>query len=113
MTPESGHNAWSFAGQCATRPLGNHASADIRSLLDVSFQRVSQILSNQRKVTAIDPEAQTLTAITPDGRQLHMGADDIGADRLGYGYAITGHHAQGATVEVAHVLDDGGGRELA
>ena len=61
----------------------------------------------------IDPEAQTLTAITPDGRQLHMGADDIGADRLGYGYAITAHRAQGATVEVAHVLDDGGGRELA
>jgi hypothetical protein len=44
---------------------------------------------------------------------LHMGAEDIGADRLGYGYAITGHRAQGATVEVAHVLDDGGGRELA
>ena len=42
-----------------------------------------------------------------------MGAEDIGADRLGYGYAITGHRAQGATVEVAHVLDDGGGRELA
>ena len=42
-----------------------------------------------------------------------MGADDIGADRLGYGYAITAHRAQGATVEVAHVLDDGGGRELA
>jgi conjugative relaxase-like TrwC/TraI family protein len=71
------------------------------------------VTSQAARVTAIDPEAQTLTAITPDGRQLHMGADDIGADRLGYGYAITGHRAQGATVEVAHVLDDGGGRELA
>jgi len=42
-----------------------------------------------------------------------MGVDDIGADRLAYGYAITAHRAQGTTVEVAHVLDDGGGRELA
>jgi hypothetical protein len=42
-----------------------------------------------------------------------MGLDDIGADRLAYGYAITAHRAQGTTVEVAHVLDDGGGRELA
>ena len=71
------------------------------------------VTSQAAQVTAVDPEAQTLTAITPDGRQLHMGADDIGADRLGYGYAITGHRSQGTTVEVAHVLDDGGGRELA
>jgi len=42
-----------------------------------------------------------------------MGLDDIGADRLAYGYAITAHRAQAATIEVAHVLDDGGGRELA
>ena len=42
-----------------------------------------------------------------------MGAEEIGADRLGHGYAITAHRSQGATVDVAHVLDDGGGRELA
>ena len=42
-----------------------------------------------------------------------MGPDDIGAERLGYGYAITAHRSQGSTVDVAHVLDDGGGRELA
>ena len=71
------------------------------------------VTSQAAWVTAVDPEAQTLTAITPDGRRLLMSADDIGADRLGYGYAITAHRAQGTTVEVAHVLDDGGGRELA
>ena len=71
------------------------------------------VTSQAARVTAVDPEAQTLTAITPDGRQLQMGLDDIGADRLAYGYAITAHRAQGTTVEVAHVLDDGGGRELA
>ena len=42
-----------------------------------------------------------------------MGPDDIGAERLGHGYAITAHRSQGSTVDVAHVLDDGGGRELA
>jgi hypothetical protein len=42
-----------------------------------------------------------------------MGADDISAERLGYSYAITAHRSQGSTVDVAHVLDDGGGRELA
>jgi hypothetical protein len=71
------------------------------------------VTSQAARVTAVDPEAQTLTAITLDGRQLQMGLDDIGADRLAYGYAITAHRAQGTTVEVAHVLDDGGGRELA
>ena len=42
-----------------------------------------------------------------------MGPDDISAERLGHGYAITAHRSQGSTVDVAHVLDDGGGRELA
>lgn len=42
-----------------------------------------------------------------------MGPDDIGGDRLAYGYAITAHRAQGTTVDSAHVLNDGGGRELA
>jgi len=71
------------------------------------------VTSQAAQVTTVDPEAQTLTAITPDGRRLHMGAEDLASDRLGYGYAITGHRAQGTTVEVAHVIDDGGGRELA
>ena len=71
------------------------------------------VTSQAARVTAVDPEAQTITAVTPDGRQLQMGLEDIGADRLTHGYAITAHRAQGTTVEVAHVLDDGGGRELA
>ncbi len=71
------------------------------------------VTSQAARVTAVDSEAETLTAITPDGRELYMRGEDLGADRLGYGYAITAHRAQGTTVEVAHVLDDGGGRELA
>ena len=71
------------------------------------------VTSETARVTAVNPEAQTITAVTPDGRTLHMGPDDIGAERLGYSRAITAHRSQGATVDVAHVLDDGGGRELA
>jgi conjugative relaxase-like TrwC/TraI family protein len=71
------------------------------------------VTSETARVTAVNPEAQTITAVTRDGRTLHIGPHDIGADRLGYSHAITCHRAQGATVDVAHVLNDGGGRELA
>ncbi|MGO9962992.1 MAG: relaxase domain-containing protein [Acidimicrobiales bacterium] len=76
-------------------------------------QKGTWVTSQAARVTAVDPEAQTLTAVTSDGRQLLMGPDEISADGLAHGYAITAHRAQGTTVEVAHVLDDGGGRELA
>ena len=42
-----------------------------------------------------------------------MGSDHIGADKLGYGFAMTAHRSQGATVGVTHALADGGGREPA
>ncbi len=71
------------------------------------------VTSEPARVTNVDPDAQTLTAVTPDGRELRMGTGEIGADRLAHGYAITAHRSQGATVDAAHVLDDGGGRELA
>jgi hypothetical protein len=38
---------------------------------------------------------------------------EIGADRLALAYAVTVHRSQGSTVERAHALEDGGGRELA
>jgi hypothetical protein len=71
------------------------------------------VTSEPARVTAVDPDAQSLTAVTLDGRHLRMGPDEIGADRLAHGYAITAHRSQGATVDAAHLLDDGGGRELA
>jgi hypothetical protein len=49
----------------------------------------------------------------PTGRTLVLDRDATGGDRLGYGYAITAHRSQGATVDTAYVLEDGGGRELA
>jgi hypothetical protein len=69
--------------------------------------------SQRAVVCSVDPVSQSLVALTPEGTALHMGAEDIGADKLAHAYAITAHRSQGATVDVTHVLADGGGRELA
>ena len=69
--------------------------------------------SQPATVTAVDLDHRALTAVTPDGTELHISGEYLGVDRVGYGYAITVHRFQGATVDTAHVLADGGGRELA
>jgi hypothetical protein len=71
------------------------------------------VTSQRAVVTAVDTQARTLTALTPEGTELRMGPEHIGADKLGHAYAVTAHRSQGATVDVTHALEDGGGRELA
>jgi hypothetical protein len=72
----------------------------------------------------VTSETGTLVAVRPDAMALSIRMDDdneicrlegaeIGADRLALGYAVTVHRSQGSTVERAHALEDGGGRELA
>jgi conjugative relaxase-like TrwC/TraI family protein len=69
--------------------------------------------SQTASVVSVDPDSRSLIAETPDGRRLHMEGEHLGSDKLAYGYAITAHRSQGATIDAAHVLGDGGGRELA
>ena len=71
----------------------------------VTFERAT--------VTAFHPRDGSIDALTGDGRHLHLDRDATSGDRLAHAYAVTAHRAQGATVDTAHVLDDGGGRELA
>ena len=71
------------------------------------------VTSQRAVVTAVDTEARTLTAVTPEGTEMHMGPEHTGADKLGHAYAVTAHRCQGSTVDVTHALEDGGGRELA
>jgi conjugative relaxase-like TrwC/TraI family protein len=102
-----------LTGPELTAPGGRSYRAGDRVITLAPGPRGAWVTSQPAQVTAVDPERHCLTAVTPDGHTLHMGPDDIDADRLGYGYAVTAHRAQGATVDVAHVLADGGGRELA
>ena len=72
-----------------------------------------QLVTSQRgRVTAVDPEAGTLTVSIDDGGTHTLGRDETGPDRLAHGYATTVHRSQGATFGSAHLFADGGGREL-
>ncbi|MBW3549018.1 MAG: AAA family ATPase, partial [Actinobacteria bacterium] len=65
-------------------------------------------------VRAVDVARRELVAtMDDDGRTQRLAGVDLDAAHLAHGYALTVHRAQGATVERAHTLEDGGGRELA
>ncbi|MGH9267991.1 MAG: hypothetical protein ACRD0D_07425 [Acidimicrobiales bacterium] len=64
-------------------------------------------------VTVVHPETQTFT-VRMDDHSLHrFSREEMARDRLAHRYALTVHRSQGDTVDVAHRLEDGGGRELA
>ncbi|MGH9266320.1 MAG: ATP-dependent DNA helicase, partial [Acidimicrobiales bacterium] len=63
-------------------------------------------------VLAVDVRHGDMVATMDDGRLQRFADEDLDAVHL-HGYAVTVHRAQGATVARAHVLEDGGGRELA
>ncbi|MCA1601634.1 MAG: AAA family ATPase, partial [Acidobacteria bacterium] len=72
------------------------------------------VTSECGSVFAVDPRrGELLVRMDDDGRLQHFAADGIDAAHLAHGYAVTAHRAQGSTVDRAHVLEDGGGRELA
>ena len=64
-------------------------------------------------VLAVDVGRRELGATMDDGRYQRFAGDDLAADHLAHGYAVTAHRSQGATVRRAQSLEDGGGRELA
>ena len=72
------------------------------------------VTSETGTVVALNTEARSLSIRMDDDNQIHrLEEPEIGADRLALGYAVTVHRSQGSTVERAHALEDGGGRELA
>ncbi len=73
-----------------------------------------QIVTSERgTVTAVNIVDRSLAVRMDDGRDQHFTAEQTSKDRMNHGYAITVHRSQGATVDTAHRLEDGGGRELA
>jgi conjugative relaxase-like TrwC/TraI family protein len=69
------------------------------------------VTSERATVTAVRRDG--LTATTPDGRALRLDGEAANAERLTYAYAMTAHRSQGSTSDTTHVLEGGGGRELA
>lgn len=65
------------------------------------------------RATVIRAGRSQLTVRFDDGRQEVLAGEQLGADRLDHAYAVTVHRMQGATVDRAHVIANGGGRELA
>jgi conjugative relaxase-like TrwC/TraI family protein len=73
-----------------------------------------QIVTSERGVIrSVDLDEKTLRVEMEDGRMESLERDQMGAAQLAHGYATTVHRSQGATTTVAHVFEDGGGRELA
>lgn len=69
------------------------------------------VTSEQLTITAIDETR--ISARTSHGRTVLITGVGLDTDNLDYGYTLTVHRAQGTTVDRAHVLAAGGGRELA
>jgi hypothetical protein len=73
----------------------------------------TQLVTSQRaQVVAVDHHARSLTVHTDDHRQVVLAGDVIDVEHLDHGYALTVHREQGATSDRAHVLAEGGGRQL-
>ena len=73
-----------------------------------------QVVTSERGVVmAVDLEQVRIAIEMEDGRRYWFEQEAIGASQLAHGYATTVHRSQGATHDIAHVFEDGGGRELA
>jgi Ti-type conjugative transfer relaxase TraA len=55
-------------------------------------------------ITHIDPNRRAIDATTDDGRTVVLTSDYLDAGHVTHGYAITGHKAQGLTVDHTYVL---------
>jgi hypothetical protein len=73
----------------------------------------SVVTSTRATVVEVDLEHSALVIERADGHRHRLAGDELIHDRLAHGYAVTVHRSQGATHDTAHVLEDGGGRELA
>jgi hypothetical protein len=108
---------WNERGQLdgpeITAPGSRHYRAGDR-IVTLAPGANGQIVTSERgTVTAVNPDDRSLVARMDDGRHQHFTAEQTGKDKMNHGYAITVHRSQGATVDTAHRLEDGGGRELA
>lgn len=71
------------------------------------------VTSEVGTVESVDPASGSLTVLLDEGRRTMLAGPFTSSQRLAHAYAVTVHHSHGATVDTAHYLEEGGGRELA
>jgi hypothetical protein len=107
---------WAIAGRLHGPDLvadGRHYSAgDL--IVTLAPAAGGQVVTSERGVVeVVDVRHRRLTVRMDDGRLERFAGEELGKDRLAHGYAITVHRSQASTVDIAHRLEDGGGRSLA
>jgi conjugative relaxase-like TrwC/TraI family protein len=107
---------WAIAGRLHGPTLdsgGRHyAAGDL--IVTLAPAAGGQVVTSERGVVeAVDVRHRVLTVRMDDGRLERLAGEELGKDRLAHGYAITVHRSQASTVDIAHRLEDGGGRSLA
>lgn len=112
-----GRDAWDAMGRLSGPELVTTAGTPYRAgdrIVTLAPGARGEIVTSEcGTVLAVDVRRGELVATMDDGRVQHFGPEEVGPDHLAHGYAVTVHRSQGATVGRAHVLEDGGGRELA
>jgi hypothetical protein len=96
-----------------TAPGGARYAAGDRIVTLAPSGQGQTVTSERGIVRSVDLNDKTLQVEMEDGRLEQFERDQIGEAKLAHGYATTVHHSQGATTTVAHIFEDGGGRELA
>ncbi len=97
-----------------TAPGGLAYALDDRVVVTAPNHEAGVVTSQTATVFLADDQGPVPALILElgDGRRVRLQGEAIDAAHLTHAYAMTVHRCQGATVDTAHVLGDGGGREL-
>jgi hypothetical protein len=102
-----------LTGPDLAAPGGRHYFVGDRIVTLAPGDDAQVVTSERGEVVSLSIDRQSLIVRMDDGRFERLQGDELAKDRLAYGYAVTIHRSQGATVDAAHRYEDGGGRELA
>jgi conjugative relaxase-like TrwC/TraI family protein len=105
------HHGW-LTGPDLMAPGGRYYAVGDQVVTLAPNHNAHLVTSQRAQVIAVDHHTRSLTLHTDDHRTVVLAGDAINADHLAHAYALTVHREQGATSDRAHVLAEGGGRQL-